>query len=68
MSAKLLFISGIVAAHGAVAAAWMGEVMTVQRIPVTTCVQPPAQTPHFQPKAELLAWVVPAPAEVAQLP
>lgn len=68
MSAKLLFISGILVAHGAVAAAWFREDATVQRIPVSTCVQPPTQTPHFQPKAELLAWVVPAPAEDSLLP
>jgi hypothetical protein len=63
MSAKLLFICGIVVAHGAVAAALLHESAPVQRPPVSTCVQTPAPLPYFQQQAEMLAWVAPVPAE-----
>ena len=61
MGPKLLFVFGIVAVHGAVGAVWMRQETPLQRLPVTTCVQSPAEQPYFQPKMELLAmWVAPA--------
>ena len=61
MGPKLLFVLGIVVAHGAVGAVWLRQETPVQRLPVTNCVQSPTPLPNFQPKMELLAmWVAPA--------
>jgi hypothetical protein len=57
MGPKLLFVLGIVAAHGALAAGWVPQDAPKQRPAATTCVQAPDTLPHFAPPRELLARV-----------
>jgi len=61
MGPKLLFLCGIVVAHGALGAAWLSHPSSVHPQPVTTCMQTPAPLPNFEPRAELLAWVATSP-------
>jgi hypothetical protein len=59
MGSKLLFILGIVAAHGALAAAWVQQDAPQTRMPMTACVNTPAGgLPDFTPRRELLAMAV----------
>jgi hypothetical protein len=55
MGPKLLFILGIVVAHGAVAASLVRQEAPKQRESVAACVRAPQALPHFSPKRELLA-------------
>ena len=55
MGPKLLFILGIIAAHGALAAGWMREEAPKQRNLTATCVRTPSALPYFSPQRELLA-------------
>jgi hypothetical protein len=55
MKSKLLFIFGIVVAHGAVGAGLMHDLSSPQREVSLTCVQTPTADPHFAPPRELLA-------------
>jgi hypothetical protein len=55
MSAKLLFILGIVVAHGALAAGWVHQDSPRQRAAITTCVPAADPLPDFTPPRELLA-------------
>jgi hypothetical protein len=55
MGPKLLFIFGIVVAHGAVAASLVRQEAPTQRESVATCVNTPPALPHIIPKRELLA-------------
>lgn len=55
MGRKLLFVIGIIAAHGALAAGWMHEEAPKQRATVATCVRAPNALPYFSPQRELLA-------------
>jgi hypothetical protein len=55
MGRKLLFIVGIVLAHGALAAGWVSQEAPKQRASLATCVRTPEATPHFAPPRELLA-------------
>ena len=55
MRAKLLFIFGIVVAHGALAAGLISEDPPKRRIAAATCVRTPEALPHISPKLELLA-------------
>jgi len=55
MGRKLLFILGIVLAHGALAAGWVAQEPPKQRIPFATCVRSPNAVPHYSPPLELLA-------------
>ena len=55
MGPKLLFIAGIIAAHGALAAGWVRQDAPMQRPAIATCVQAPDTLPHFDPPRELLA-------------
>ena len=57
MGPKLLFILGIIAAHGALAAGWVRQDASKQRPSIATCVQVPDTLPHFDPPRELLARV-----------
>jgi hypothetical protein len=63
MGSKLLFVMGIVLAHGAVGAAWMRQDAPHARTPVSSCVNSPLPMPYFQPQRELLAHVVTIRAE-----
>ena len=59
MGPKLLFCLGIVAAHGALAAAWV-EKETAPRFrdPIVSCARSPAALPDFTPRRELLAMTM----------
>jgi hypothetical protein len=59
MGPKLLFVFGIVLAHGALAAGWMAQEGPRQREAViASCSQMRGNPPHFSPPRELLAYVV----------
>jgi hypothetical protein len=55
MGPKLLFVLGIIAAHGALAAGWVAQEPPKQRIAAATCVRSPSVLPHYSPPRELLA-------------
>ena len=58
MKAKLLFLIGIVMAHGALAAGWIATEPPKQRVSIGTCVRSPNSPnvlPHYSPPRELLA-------------
>ncbi len=58
MGTKLLFIVGIIAAHGALAAGWIAHEPPKQRVSIGTCVRTPnapSAIPHYSPPRELLA-------------
>jgi hypothetical protein len=59
MGSKLLFILGIVAAHSALAAAWVQQEPIHERTALSTrCVNAPdTALPDFTPRAELYAAV-----------
>ena len=57
MGPKLLFVLGIIVAHGALAAGWVHQDAPKQRASIATCVQAPDTLPHFEPPRELLARV-----------
>ena len=63
MGPKLLFVLGIVLAHGVVAAAWLKQEAPQSRNPTSSCVNAPLPMPYFQPQRELLAHVVTIRAE-----
>jgi hypothetical protein len=59
MGPKLLFLVGIVLAHGVLAAGWMAqEAPKTRKVAVTSCTQLPAEPLHINPQRELLAYVV----------
>ena len=55
MGPKLLFVVGIVLAHGALAAGWVTQETPKQRASIATCVRAPDTTPYFAQPRELLA-------------
>jgi len=55
MGPKLLFLVGIIVAHGALAAGWVSQEAPARRASIATCVQTPTTAPHFEPPRELLA-------------
>jgi hypothetical protein len=57
MGPKLLFITGIIVAHGALAAGWASQDAPRHRTSIATCVQAPEVLPHFEAPRELLARV-----------
>jgi hypothetical protein len=63
MGPKLLFVFGIVAAHGAVGAAWCRQDSPQQRTAMATCVNAPAPLPYIESRGEMLAHVVDLPNE-----
>jgi hypothetical protein len=59
MGRKLLFVLGIVLAHGALAAGWVAQEAPRHRDAVfTSCARLPSQPLHIAPKRELLAFNV----------
>jgi hypothetical protein len=59
MGPKLLFLLGIVLAHGALAAGWMAQEAPKHRAAVvTSCTRLPSQPVHIAPPRELLAYAV----------
>jgi hypothetical protein len=64
MGPKLLFVTGIILAHGALAAGWLAQEAPRHRAAlVSTCTRLPSQPMHIAPPRELLAYVV-TPANV----
>jgi|SwirhirootsSR2_FD_contig_41_2317004_length_412_multi_2_in_0_out_0_2 hypothetical protein len=55
MGAKLLFLVGIVAAHGALGAVWVQQEPFKASPAIATCVNTSAPLPYFEPARELLA-------------
>jgi hypothetical protein len=55
MGPKLLFVLGIVLAHGAVAASLVRQEAPKQRVGVATCVRAPQALPLITPPRELFA-------------
>ena len=57
MGPKLLFVMGIVAVHGVLAAGWVGSVDPASHPTTSACVNAPAggALPDFTPRRELLA-------------
>jgi hypothetical protein len=55
MGPKLLFILGIIVAHGALAAGWLHQDTPKPRDPIASCVRTPDTLPDFSPPKELLA-------------
>jgi hypothetical protein len=55
MGPKLLFLAGILVAHGALAAGLAYREGPRHRDSTATCAQSPASTPHFEAPRELLA-------------
>ena len=57
MGPKLLFIFGIVLAHGALAAGWVAQDAPRHRAPlVSSCTRQPTAPFHIEPRRELLAY------------
>jgi hypothetical protein len=57
MGPKVLFIAGIIAAHGALAAGWARQDAPRHRTSIATCIQAPEELPFFEAPRELLARV-----------
>ena len=55
MGPKLLFVLGIIVAHGALAAGWVQKDAPKQRGSMATCVKAPDSLPYFAPPKELIA-------------
>ncbi len=56
MRSKLLFLFGIVVAHGALAAGWIAnEMPTGRAVAASTCVNAPAPLPNFAPRFQIYA-------------
>jgi hypothetical protein len=55
MGPKLLFVVGIIVAHGALAAGWVSQEPPKQRVSAATCVRTPNALPYIAPRRELLA-------------
>lgn len=70
MGPKLLFVIGIVAAHGAIGAVWVTQELPERHAPIASCVNTAAPLPYFnQQRGELLAMHVEAiTSEDTQLP
>lgn len=61
MGPKLLFVMGIVLAHGALAASWISQDAPRHRDAViTSCSQFPTEPLHIAPQREMLAYLTPA--------
>ncbi len=59
MGPKLLFVLGIVLAHGVLAAGWMAqEAPKTRKQVVSSCTHMPAEPLNISPQRELLAYVV----------
>lgn len=68
MGPKLLFVFGIIAAHGALGAVWVEQEAPRFRVSGATCVNVPGPLPYFQPPREILAMLVPIASEDLQQP
>jgi hypothetical protein len=56
MGPRLLFLFGIIVAHGALAAGWIANEMPAARNTLaSTCVNTPAPLPNFTPRFQIYA-------------
>ena len=58
MGPKVLFVMGILVAHGALGAAWLKDASPQARHPVAACVKAPGALPDLSPRREILAMLV----------
>jgi hypothetical protein len=58
MGPKLLFVMGILLAHGALGAAWLKDASPQPRQAVASCVNTPGAMPDLSPRREILAMLV----------
>jgi hypothetical protein len=58
MGAKLLFVFGIVVAHGVMAAGLVAQEAPKQRAAIATCVRTPSAPIHISPPREIYAMLV----------
>ena len=58
MGPKLLFVMGILLAHGARGAAWLKDASPQPRQAVAACVNTPGAMPDLSPRREILAMLV----------
>jgi hypothetical protein len=58
MGPKLLFVMGILLAHGALGAAWLKDASPQPRQAVTACIKTPGAMPDLSPRREILAMLV----------
>jgi hypothetical protein len=58
MGPKLLFVVGIIVAHGALAAGWVHHEAPMQRAIVASCIRIPGTLPNLAPARELYAMAV----------
>jgi hypothetical protein len=69
MGPKVLFVMGILLAHGALGAAWLKDASPQPRQTVAACVNSPGAMPDLSPRREILAMLVsPATLEDAVRP
>ena len=69
MGPKVLFVMGILLAHGALGAAWLKDASPQPRQSVAACVNSPGAMPDLSPRREILAMLVsPATLEDAVRP
>lgn len=61
MRHKLLFLLGIVAVHGVLAAGLTSEATPAPRVVASTCEKPYEPPLRYSPPLELLAYVAPTP-------
>ena len=58
MGPKVLFVMGILLAHGALGAAWLKDASPQPRQTVAACVHTPGAMPDLSPRREILAMLV----------
>jgi hypothetical protein len=58
MGPKVLFVMGILLAHGALGAAWLKDASPQPRQAVAACVHSPGAMPDLSPRREILAMLV----------
>ena len=69
MGPKLLFVMGILVAHGALGAAWLKDASPQPRQAAAACVISPGAMPDLSPRREILAMLIlPAAREDAVRP
>ena len=71
MGRKLLFVMGIIIAHGALAAGWLRDEAPRPRASALSCMNTPGLpnvVPYFQPPRELLAMRVTSVEELSPSP
>ena len=69
MGPKLLFVMGILLAHGALGAAWLKDASPQPRQAIASCIKTPGALPDLSPRREIFAMLVsPASLEKSMQP